>query len=233
MATVELKMAPREEKGKGPMRRLRSEGLLPAVIYGGGKEPMKVKMQMNDAERLLARESYNAILDLNIDGVKEKTIAMIKEVQQETVSSKLIHIDFIRISLDQKVQVSIPVELTNLESVRRKGGITQLILSEIPVECLPDRIPDNVVIDMTGMEIGDSIQLKELPLPEGVESLLDQEDYVLSVLAPRIEKQKAAEEEEGEEGIEGEEGAEGAEGEEGEEGAGGESAEGGGEEKKD
>lgn len=214
-------MKPRDEAGKGPMRRMRQSGMIPAILYGGDGEPEKLKVEYSTIERLLAKESENAILNLEIEGSSQETLAMFKDIQRETVSSKFVHIDLLRIRMNENVYVDIPIQLKNESAVRRGEGIIQQLLDTVPVACLPMAIPEHVELDLEGAEIGSSYTVGDLIVPEGVEVQLDSEDTVLSVLAPKITEEDAGlevEGEEGEEGVEGEEGeaSEGAEGEESE-----------------
>ncbi len=212
-------MKVREEKGKGPMRRIREAGMVPAILYGGGSSPLPLKVEYNVVERVLAKQAKNPILDLDIEGLNEKTLAMFKDIQQETISSKILHLDLLRISMDEKVEIEVKIVLVNEETVRKSSGIVQQLLNKAVVSCLPMDIPENIELDLSEAEIGMSYKVSDLKVPEGVEFMLAEDDTVLSILAPKVEEEPVVEE--GEEG-EAEEGAEGEEGEakEGEESEG-------------
>lgn len=204
MADVKISAQKREEKGKGAVRRLRDGKLIPAVLYGESKEPIALKLPEIEIERLLSRGASHAILDLQIEGSNEKNLAMIKEVQHATVTSKILHLDLIRISLDKKVEVDIELEIISTESIKKKGGIITQMINSLRVECFPGKIPETIKLDLGAAEMGDSFKVCDLTAPEGVEILDDPDEVIVAVLAPKAEEVAAAAPAEGEEGAAGE-----------------------------
>jgi large subunit ribosomal protein L25 len=189
MEYMELKASKREETGKGTAHRLRREGMLPAVLYGGGTDPMPLTIERKSVEKVLKSHSGgHSILNMKIDGVEDQ-FAMVKEVQSMTMKHMPIHIDLVRVSMDKKIEVEVPIMLINLENIKKSGGIIQQNLNELTVECLPGNIPDSIKVDMTDIAMGDSISVAALAAIEGVTILDEADEVIASVLAP-----KAAEE---------------------------------------
>lgn len=208
MAHVPMTAEKRDTTRKSAARAMRRSGNIPAVLYGGGKEPVNLVVNTREVEKVLSHESINVLIDISVkDG--EKTLAMIKEVQAATISRKLEHLDLLRISMDKKVDIKVPVIILNAEPIKKRGGVVQVILNDIELKCLPTNIPEEIVIDLADCEIGTSLHISDMPVLEGVEYVGDPSDPVVSVLTPKVKVETAGE------GAEGAEGAEG-EGEEGE-----------------
>lgn len=187
MAHIAVTAEKRDGARKSAARQLRREGMLPASLYGGTEDPVKLKLKTRDVEKFLSHESRNVLLDITVvDG--EKTLAMIKEVQSETISRRLQHIDFVRISADAKVAVSIPIHVINAEEVKKLGGLVQLIFNELEVLCLPDSIPEQIVVDIAGLKIGHTMNIGDLTPPEGAEFVAEEDEPVVSILTPKVAK---------------------------------------------
>lgn len=204
MAHVPVTAEKRDVKRKSATRAMRRAGNVPGVLYGGGKEPVNLVLNTRDMGKVLSHESVNVLIDITVkDG--EKTLAMIKEIQSATISRELQHVDFLRISMDKKVEIKVPIHIENAEPIKKRGGVVQLILNEVAILCLPTNIPESITIDLAGSEIGTTLYISDLPVPEGVEFVSDVTDPVVSVLTPKVKI-------EGGIAGEGEEGAEAAEG---------------------
>lgn len=189
MNFTDLQASTRELTGKGISRKLRREGRLPAVLYGGGQDPISLSVDYKAILKVLKSHSGgHSILNLKMD-VGADQFALIKDVQTMTMRPVPIHIDLVRISMDKKVEVSIPVEFINLENIKKSGGVIQQILNSLLVECLPDQIPDSIKVDLADCGMGESISVADLAKIEGVDILEDEGEVIVSVLAP-----KAAEE---------------------------------------
>lgn len=210
MEFIELSANKRTTTGKSPARALRRQGELPAVLYGPDTEPVLLSVNVADLEKALKTSAGQTFFNLKISEEKGAArTAMIKELQQNPVSEEIIHADFYEISMDRKISVKIPVIVTGKCIGVEMGGLLQIIRRELEVFCLPGSIPDSVVIDVTDMNIGDSIHVEELPLPDDVEIAAEVNFTVITVLAPKVEEEEEPEEEGEEEGEEGaEEGAE-------------------------
>ncbi len=212
---------PRERAGKGASRALRREGRVPAVIYGDKKDAVTIHVEERELNKLLGTGHFmNSLVQVDVDGKKARTLP--KDVAFDPVTDRPIHVDFFRLSKGAKVQVNIPVVFINEEESPglKRGGVLNVVRYELDLMCDADKIPDQIEIDVTGLEIGDSIHISNVTLPEGsVSSITDRDFTIAGVTAPSALKssEDEAEEAEGEEAEEGEEGAEGetAEGEEG------------------
>ncbi|MEP3227505.1 MAG: 50S ribosomal protein L25/general stress protein Ctc [Parasphingorhabdus sp.] len=211
---------PRERAGKGVSRALRREGRIPAVIYGDKKEPLTIHVGERALNKLLGTGVFmNSLVMVDVNGDVTRTLP--KDVAFDPVSDRPLHVDFFRLAKGAKVQVNIPVVFINEEESPglKRGGVLNVVRFELDLMCDADKIPDQIEIDVTGLEIGDSIHISNVTLPDGSESSITDRDFTIAgVTAPSALKSSDDEAEEGE----GEEGEEGAEGEE-TEGEGGES----------
>jgi large subunit ribosomal protein L25 len=214
---LELTANVRKTTGKGAGRALRREGFIPGValrregfipgvLYGPKTDPIILTVSIRELEKLIKDSgSAQALMNLTIqNGDSIKKTAMIKELQVHPVSRNFIHVDFYEIAMDQKIQVQVAVEVVGDAPGVEAGGALQIIRREIDILSLPMDIPESIVIDVSKMQIGDSIHVEELPVPGGVEILADTNFTVITVSSPMAEEQP--EEEEAEEEVEGEEG---------------------------
>jgi len=200
----------RERAGKGASRALRREGRVPAVIYGGKEEPTPIHVESKELRRQLGTGHFmNSIVMLEVGGKKVRTLP--KDVAFHPVSDLPLHVDFFRLSKDAKIEVAIPVVFVNEEESPglKKGGVLNVVRHELELVCESDKIPDEIHIDVTGLEVGDSIHISSVSLPKGSESAITDRDFTIAtIVAPSALKSQA---EEGEEDTaeETEEGAEG------------------------
>jgi large subunit ribosomal protein L25 len=230
-----LNAAPRTEFGSRTTRRLRRSGFVPGVVYSGGEDARSFQVAEREARHVLAEG--HALFDLAIEGAKAVPV-VVKEQQRHPVRGDLQHLDLQQVRLDEKIQAEVQIELEGVEEApgSKEGGVLEHIAREITVEALPTEIPDRIVVDVSMMEINDTIQLSSITPPDGVTFMADEpEEITIATLTPprleqeleEIEEEAALVGEEGEEGAEAaEEGAE--EGAEGEGEAGGDAGEGGG-----
>ena len=213
--TVKTRLTARRryETGKGVARRLRAAGQVPAVLYGKDQEPISLTLDAVEALHLFHSISVeNTIVNVQIDDDKEELETLVREIQMHPYRPDLVHVDFYCIERGVALEVDIPANYIGTPQGVRDGGVLEVILHEIRVKCLPSKIPDTIDIEISGMEIGDSIHASEISIDEDVELLTDPGQTVCLVSAPRVEEEEV---EEVEEGIEGEEGAEDVDGEEG------------------
>ncbi len=207
---------PRERAGKGVSRALRREGRIPAVIYGDKKEAIAIHVEERALNKLLGTGHFmNSLVQVEVDGKKTRTLP--KDVAFDPVTDRPLHVDFFRLAKGAKVQVNIPVVFINEEESPglKRGGVMNVVRHELDLMCDADHIPDQIEIDVTGLEIGDSIHISSITLPTGAESSITDRDFTIAgVTAPSALKSSDDEAEEGEEGTEEAEG-EAAEGEEG------------------
>ena len=185
MATVSLSANSREGKGKGSARSLRSQGQIPAVIYGHGREPQALALNARDLDKMLSHiQAESTVIEVTVGGHTAKTL--IREIQRHPIKRQILHVDFQALVAGEKVTVSIPIVLVGIpEGVRLEGGVLEQPLREIEIEVDPSNIPDHVEYDVTNMVIGDSVHISDLKVPEGVEVQDDPETSVAVLAAPR------------------------------------------------
>jgi large subunit ribosomal protein L25 len=216
---IKLTVQDRESRGSAESRRLRKQGLIPGVLYGRGHEPLAFCVAERELRRVLTRGAgLHAILDVALDGDTARP-SILKSYQQDPVRGTLTHIDLQEVRLDQPIQARVVVELIGEPVGVTEGGVLSQVNREITVEALPLEVPEHLDIDVTGMAIGDTLRLVDMPASEGVKFLDDPDETVLAtVTMPTRFVEPEIEEVEGEEG-ELPEGAEVPEGEEAPEGA--------------
>jgi large subunit ribosomal protein L25 len=199
MEKILVKADIRPEKGKGGARSLRRMGILPAVVYSGGSST-PVKVNTKQMTRLIysgAGEHSLITIELNEDGKKtSEHPVLVKEYQRDPVSEELLHVDFIEVSLEKAVHVTVPIEITKQPVGIKMGGIMQFALREIEVECLPTQIPGKIEVDAESIDIGNSLHVSELPEQEGIKIITDPKEVILLVAAPVVEEAPVEEVEE-------------------------------------
>jgi large subunit ribosomal protein L25 len=210
---IDLKAQIRKTVGNGPARTLRREGKVPAVLYGPKTETVLLSIDSKDFEQILKEASVGSVLlNLQIQNGKTSTrSAMIKELQTHPVSGKFLHVDFYEIDMQTKITAKVPVVAKGHSIGVEIGGLLQYVRRELEVLCLPTEIPEAIEVDITDLDIGDSIHLEDISLSGDIEILADTNFTVVTVLAPKVEEEPVEEEEELEEGEELAEGEEAAE----------------------
>ncbi len=183
MELLELTANVRKSTGKGISKALRRQGLIPGVLYGPKSEPIPISVDTLDIEKLFKHSGSNqAPLNLTIkNGESIKKTAMIKDLQIHPVSRRFLHIDLYEVAMDKKIQVKVPVVLTGMAKGTEAGGTLQLVRRELDVLCYPLDIPEFISIDVSEMQIGDSIHIEEIPVSENIEVLADTNFTVVTV----------------------------------------------------
>lgn len=201
---VSLSAVPREERGKNAMRRLRREGLVPAVLYGHGDETRTLVLKAQELDKLLGTISVeNTIIDLVVEGGKA-TQTLIREVQQHPAKKAVLHVDFLQIHAGEKIHLDVPLRLHGSPiGVRDNGGVLQEVLREIRVECLPKDIPEGIDVQIESLDIGEVIHVRDLSVPN-VKILNDPDLVIATVVAPTVAALPEGEEDTGEPTGEGE-----------------------------
>lgn len=195
MAQASLKAEKRDGTGKGVARKLRGTGRIPAVLYGHGEETRSLSLNGHEFELLTQRVHIeNTIIQLEIEGEKGEIKALAREVQRHPHRPVILHVDFYQIHAGEKITVEIPIRLTGQAPGVKAGGMMQHALTEIEVRCLPDAIPDYIEVDVSALEIGDSIHIGDVTLPEGVESLAESNRTICSLIPPQAGVPSAEEE---------------------------------------
>ena len=210
-----LKAIKRESTSSGSNNKLRSEGLIPAILYGGKDANQNISVQKKDLKNLVNSDTFlSKVLELDIDGKKEKVIP--RDVAFNVVSEEPIHIDFMRIVSGKKIILEIPVKFINHPDSPglKRGGVLNIVRRKVELKCPAESIPDEIIVDLVGTDIGTSIKISSVKLPENVVPTITDRDFVIATVAsPTVikEPEKPAEGEATAEGAEGEAPAEGAE----------------------
>jgi large subunit ribosomal protein L25 len=181
---ISLSAEPRTSAGKGASRAMRRAGRVPGIIYGDGQAPTPVSFDPRELSRAVGRAGFFAtIVDVSLDGTVHRTLA--REVQAHPISDVALHVDFMRVGAGARVTVSVPVSFMNHDRAPglRRGGILNVIRHTIDIACSVDNIPDRLVVDLEGLEIGDSVHVEKITLPEGVRPVLSSRDSTIASVA--------------------------------------------------
>lgn len=181
----------RNEKGKGFARSLRRDGRIPAVLYSkGGSTPISLE-PARVRKLIMLGHAESTLIDLKIDGAVDKAdrIAVLRDYQTDPLTGELLHADFFEVSMDEKIRVTVPVELTSETPAGvKEGGILQFILRELEIECLPLLMPDNIIVDASKLNMGESIHIRDIKVSEEIRIIMDPEQAVLTIASPVSEK---------------------------------------------
>ncbi len=184
--TLQLSAETRERAGKGASRVLRREGRTPAVIYGGNEEPIAIHLEEKALNKALGTgHFFNSVVELTVGGKTIRTLP--KDVAFHPVTDRPQHADFLRVSKDSVVHVDVPVAFINEEKSPglKKGGILNVVRHELEMICAPDAIPDDIIVDVAGYEVGDSIHISAVTLPAGVKPAISDRDFTIAtIVAP-------------------------------------------------
>jgi large subunit ribosomal protein L25 len=189
MAEVTLEVSGRDGTGKSVVRKLRQQGKVPGVVYGGHRDPVAIIVDRKAITDLIQKSEHGvrSVFLLKMAGTDQQRHAMIKDIQINPISRKMMHVDFIRVVMDEVVRVSVPVMITGSPIGVREGGLLDFQVRELHVECLPNAIPDKVEIDISELGIHHYFRISDLPLPEGVKVLDDPNRVVVGVTHQRAE----------------------------------------------
>jgi large subunit ribosomal protein L25 len=183
---LNLSAETRDRAGKGASRALRRDGRIPAVIYGGNQEPVSIHVEEKELRRQLGTgHFFNSIIQLTVGGTTVRTLP--KDVAFHPVTDRPLHADFLRISADAKVEVAVPVIFINEEKSPglKKGGVLNIVRHELELICDSDKIPDDIAVDVSGTDIGDSIHISSVTLPAGsVSAITDRDFTIATIVAP-------------------------------------------------
>jgi large subunit ribosomal protein L25 len=214
MAKPVLNARTRQSTGKGEARKLRRNNQIPAIFYGPNREPLMLAMDYPELEGIIKQSAgENIILDLKVqsDGGTQTWNVMLKALQVDPIKDTYLHVDFYEISMDKEITVPVPIHLVGTPLGVEEGGILQHVRRELNVSCLPDKLIEVLEVDVSQLQIGDSVHVRDIALPEGITCLDEEHLTVAVVAAPTVEPEvEELEEEELEEGVE-EEVAEGEE----------------------
>lgn len=188
MEELTIEVQKREETGDGACRRLRREGWVPGVVYGGGRDPMPIQIEKKPLLEMLAKGgAENRVFLLKLAGTDKSRHTMIRDLQVDPVSRHVLHVDFQRVLLDAKVRVKVKVEISGTAwGVKNEGGMLDFVSRELEVECLPTRIPEEFRVDVSELHAGQHIRVADLALSEGVEFREDPERVIVAVAHGRV-----------------------------------------------
>jgi large subunit ribosomal protein L25 len=204
-----LKAELREGTGKGVARKLRAAGRLPAVVYGGKGEAQHLSLDTHDAEYMFRNISVdNTIVALDIEGEKQPVQTLVREIQMHPWKASLVHVDFLRIQEGVAVEMVVPLHLIgDPVGVTIGGGTVEQIIHDLPIRCIPSKIPEVLEVDISGLDLNDALHVSDITLGEGVEVTIPLDRTICSVAVPRAEMEPEVEDEEAVEGEEAPEGA--------------------------
>jgi large subunit ribosomal protein L25 len=208
METIQLESKDRSTIGKGSARKLRSMGRLPAILYGPKTSSIMLSLDYKQFDKILGEKSAeNIIFDLKIDslGKTHSKKVMIKEIQKDPVTRDRLHVDFYEISMGKELEVSIPIYLVNEPVGVTQGGILEHIRRELRISCMPKNLVDKIDIDVSNLDVGQSLHIEDVSFPPGLNSLEDGDLTIATVVAPSIEEEVGEEVEEEVEKVESEE----------------------------
>src|SRR6266536_3128087 len=190
---VKLKAEPRTNVGRSGVRKRRARGIIPAVIYGGQVKQQALQVAARDINARMSHASgENVLVDLEIAGEKANRAALVQEVQHSPVGGAIVHVDFHAISMDETIQAEVPLEPTGTPvGVKTFGGLLEQSLRALTIECLPRDLPDRITVDVSQLNIGDSIHVRDIQLPSGVTAKVQPDLTAFSVVAPIVEEEPA------------------------------------------
>ena len=202
MEKIEFTAEIREGKGKKITRKLRQNDYIPAILYGYGIEPLLLKLKRKGTERIIRHlESHNVMGNLLIEknGKKEKVKVVLKEVQVDPVKERILHLDFYQIRMDKPISLTVPLHFTGEAPGIEKGGILDEEMREVTIECLPKDVPEFIKVDISSLDIGETLLVKDIKTDEKIKIIEDEDKVVVSILAPKaveVEEEEEKEEEE-------------------------------------
>lgn len=191
MKEVTLEATSRTDSGKGVARKLRSGGRIPGVVYGREEKPLAIELSYDSFHiAMKGVGGENLLINLHIDGKKTAKKAIIKDLQRDPVDGKLLHIDFMHISMTEEIKVTIPVVLEGTpDGVKNFGGIMSWVIRNVEVSCLPKNIPDKITLDVSNLKIHDSIHVRDIQI-ENVEILENPDQTIVSIVPPTVVKEE-------------------------------------------
>ena len=185
--SVSLNVEKREAQSKGKLNQLRQDGKVPGVVYGQKiKEASPIAVDERELQALL-KSNPNAVLEIEVPTAGKQPV-MITDIQRDSLSRKLLHIDLHQIDMNSEVTTSVRIEVTGEAVGVKEGGVMQTVLHELEITCLPNSIPESVSIDVSELQVGESLAVSEVKLPKGVSTSVDSEMIIVSILAPQKEE---------------------------------------------
>lgn len=184
---MQLTAEVRTEQGKRPVRRLRRQGMIPAIIYGPEMQPMAIKLKRQEVEKFVhaLSEAKPVTLQIKIGEELQSIEVFVKRVQIDKVTDQIVHIDFYRPAKGHTMRIEIPIRVVGKPVGVERGGIMEVLHTELPVETLPDVLLEHVEIDVSGLNLGESFHVRDLKLPEGMKPLLPLDEALVTIIVPK------------------------------------------------
>lgn len=179
-----INCSPRELNTRGYLKELKRGGFVPGTVYGKGMDNQAISLDLRQLSRVFQSHGSRGLFSLQIDGNSKAVMAVVREVQRHPITGQLIHVDFWKVNMDEKINNTVGIYITGEEELMKKGGILQVGTKEIEVSCLPQDIPESLTCDVGALEIGDKITVADLTLPAEVEILTEPDSLIVTVLAP-------------------------------------------------
>jgi large subunit ribosomal protein L25 len=191
---VKLKAERRSGTGRSAVRKLKARGIVPAVIYGAKDKPQPLQVSLRDINAMLSHASgENILVELEIDGEKSNRMALVQEIQHSPVGGYILHVDFHAVSMDETIHADVPLEAVGVPNgVKNFGGLLEQSLRALAIECLPRDLPDRITVDVSALNIGDSIHVRDIQIPAGVTAKVQPDLTAFSVVAPAVEEEPVA-----------------------------------------
>ncbi len=199
MAEAKMNAVTRSGGTKGYLNELRSQGKIPAVIYGKGIAGQSIELNIKDFESIIRKKGRNALIDLTVEGEDGPTkhVVMVKEIQRDPIRGDIVHADLYKVSLKDKIHAAVPVILKGESVGQKAGGIVQTGIREVEIEAIPTKIPDSISVDITSLDIGEHLTVGDLPAAEDYKILSEPEGILVTIVAPRMAEQPETTEAEG------------------------------------
>ena len=197
MSELSIEVQPRETSGTKASKRLRREGKVPAVVYGGDRPTTPIVIDRRSLIELIKKAgSEHAVFLLKLAGSGKERHCMVHELEVDPTTREIVHVDFLRVDMKEKVRLEVPVELVGVpDGVKNEGGILDFVHREVEIECLPGDIPRHLDLDVSALHIGQHVEASQIVLPEGIELITDPTRTIAAVAAPRIVEEPTEEEE--------------------------------------
>ena len=191
---VKLKAEARTEVGRSAARKLKARGLVPAVVYGGKQKPQPLQVSAREMNAILSHASgENILVELEVAGEKSNRTALVQEIQHAPLGGRILHIDFHAVSMDETIHAEVPLESIGVANgVKNFGGLLEQSLRFLPIECLPRDLPDRITVDVSALNIGDTIHVRDIQVPNGVVAKAQPDLTAFSVVAPTVEEEPVA-----------------------------------------
>ncbi|MEC9381943.1 MAG: 50S ribosomal protein L25 [Thermodesulfobacteriota bacterium] len=197
MPTVQFNVTKRDLLGKEASKKFRKDGLVPAVVYGKNKENLNINVDHLKLKKIFKSEAgENTIIEMQVEDSDIKKIVLLKEAHLDTLTSNPLHLDFYEINEGEEVKVSCPLKFIGKPEGVKSGGVIQTLTNEVQVQCLPANIPNNIEVEISSLEIGETLRVENIPDIEGVDVISNPQSTVLSILAPRLVVETEAKEDE-------------------------------------